>query len=239
MKKAIICILTVCLLCIVLCACGDSGISNENGNTSSDKTEKADVLVVYFSYSGNTERVAGYVANATGGTSVKITPQIPYTAADVNYNDSNSRSQVERRNNARPAISAMTYDSIDMADYATVFIGHPIWNGGEPMIIRTFIEHYGGLAGKSVFTFSTSASSGGSTAFNSISNLCPNANVKENRHFTSSGLAAAQQTVFAWIDGLNIDTSSENAGQEISKIYVSIGYNSLEVTLEKNSTTSR
>ena len=82
-----------------------------------------------------------------------------------------------------------------MSKYSTVFIGHPIWNGYEPMIIRTFVEHYNGLAGKTVYTFSTSASSSGSTAFNSIKSRCPSADVKENLHFTSSAISRAESTI--------------------------------------------
>lgn len=165
------------------------------GESTSETPDEAKVLVVYFSYSGNTERVARIIAEKSGGNLVEIVPEIPYTAADVNYNDSSSRSQTERRTDARPEISAATYSAIDLSEYSAVFIGYPIWNGIEPMIIRTFIEHYDGLKGATVYTFSTSASSGGSAAFNSIKSRCPAANVKENLHFTSSSVSRAESIV--------------------------------------------
>lgn len=165
------------------------------GESTSETLDEAKVLVVYFSYSGNTERVARIIAEKSGGNLVEIVPEIPYTAADVNYNDSSSRSQTERRTDARPEISAATYSAIDLSEYSAVFIGYPIWNGIEPMIIRTFIEHYDELKGATVYTFSTSASSGGSAAFNSIKSRCPAANVKENLHFTSSSVSRAESIV--------------------------------------------
>ena len=163
--------------------------------STSETPDEAKVLVVYFSYSGNTERVARIIAEKSGGNLVEIVPEIPYTAADVTYNDSSSRSQTERRTDARPKISAATYSAIDLSEYSAVFIGYPIWNGIEPMIIRTFIEHYDGLRGATVYTFSTSASSGGSAAFNSVKSRCPAANVKENLHFTSSSVSRAESIV--------------------------------------------
>lgn len=174
---------------------GSETPSDLSEESTSETLDEAKVLVVYFSYSGNTERVARIIAEKSGGNLVEIVPEIPYTAADVNYNDSSSRSQTERRTDARPEISAATYSAIDLSECSAVFIGYPIWNGIEPMIIRTFIEHYDGLKGATVYTFSTSASSGGSAAFNSIKSRCPAANVKENLHFTSSSVSRAESIV--------------------------------------------
>lgn len=199
---------------------GDSGTSGGNagdstgtgGNVDSsniggDPTEKpaeSNILIVYFSYSGTTERVAEILAEKSCAILVELKPEVPYTAADVNYNNSSSRSQEERRNDSRPEISDETYSAIDIDDYSTVFIGYPIWNGYEPMIIRSFIEHYNGLAGKTVYTFSTSASSGGSAAFGSIKSRCPSADVKENLHFTSSTLGRAESIIENKLNELNI-----------------------------------
>lgn len=166
------------------------------------------VLVVYFSCTNRTQGVGQYIAAASGGTLIEIMPEVAYTAEDLNYNNSSSRSQTERRDDARPAISNATYDSIDMSKYSTVFIGYPIWNGYEPMIIRSFIEHYEGLSGKTVYTFSTSASSGGGTAHGSVSGRCQNAAVGNNLHLTSSTLSDAETRVNRWIDGLGLGVLS-------------------------------
>lgn len=172
---------------------GGNGGSEESGGDSSGGNDGSDsesgVLVVYFSYSGNTKSVANEIISQSGGVGVEIVPQIPYTAADTNYNDSNSRSQVERREDSRPQISQTeTYDKIEMANYQTVIIGYPIWNGIEPMIIRSFIEHYGGLSGKSVHTFSTASSSGGG--------------VRPHKHFGQSERRSREQSALDSFDAL-------------------------------------
>ena len=192
------------------------------------------ILVVYFSYSGNTKTVAEIIAEKSGATLVEIIAQIPYTAADTNYNDSSSRSQVERRNDARPEISEATYSAINMDEYSVVMIGYPIWNGYEPMIIRTFIEHYNGLLGKTVYTFSTSASSGGSTAFNSIKGRLPSADVKENLHFTRSSLSSAESTVEEKLTEWNLLKQSN----ETMRMKMSFNGQTIFVTLADNSATA-
>ena len=83
------------------------------------------VLVAYFSASGNTAKLADRIAEATGGDLYEIKPQQPYTSADLNWNDSGSRSSIEMKNPAsRPAIANRVEN---MAQYDTVFVGFPIW----------------------------------------------------------------------------------------------------------------
>ena len=205
----------------------------DNPNTP-EIPEENNVLVVYFSYSGNTKTIAEMIAEKSGATLVEIIAQIPYTAADTNYNDSSSRSQVERRNDARPEISTATYSAINMDEYSVVMIGYPIWNGYEPMIIRTFIEHYNGLAGKTVYTFSTSASSGGSTAFNSIKGRLPSSDVKENLHFTRSSLSSAESTVEEKLTEWNLLKQSN----ETMRMKMSFNGQAIFVTLADNSATA-
>ena len=213
---------------------GGNGLSVSFAKEDSSAVTAKKVLVVYFSYSGNTETVAKLIAGESGATLVEIVPTIPYTAADTNYNDSSSRSQVERRNDARPEIADATYAAIDMSKYDVVIIGYPIWNGYEPMIIRTFIEHYTGLVGKEVYTFSTSASSGGSTAFQSIKSRCPSADVKENLHFTRSALSSAENMVDTKLKEWGL---SEGEKAMPGKIRMRFGGQSVTVTLVDNSAT--
>lgn len=86
--------------------------------------EGEDILVVYFSNTGNTERIAQIVADETGGTLWEIVPETPYTAADLNYSDSDCRANREQNDpDARPAIA----DEVEnFEEYDRVFIGHPI-----------------------------------------------------------------------------------------------------------------
>ena len=95
-------------------------------------------LVAYFSASGTTAKLAENLAEAIGADIFEIVPEVPYTAADLNWQDKHSRSSIEMQDPAsRPAIAA-TRDN--MADYDTIFVGFPIWWYVAPTIINTFLE---------------------------------------------------------------------------------------------------
>lgn len=211
----------------------DGGEGTDTDDASGDAVlphPDGDVLVVYFSYSGNTRRVAQYIGEVAGGTTVEIAAEQPYTAADVNYNDRNSRCQTERRDDARPAISRDTYDKIDMAAYRTVLLGYPIWNGEEPMIVRTFIEHYDNLVGKRVYTFSTSASSP-AVSVESMRARYGQTDFVANLHLTSATLGSAETRVREWITQQGLlpkDSTEENT------MYLKIGATALTATLADN-----
>lgn len=124
------------------------------------KTEQ-NILIVYFTAErGNTENLANYIHSQVGGDIVQIQAAQPYTAQELNYSIENNRPEVEKAENARPEIAAVTYDAIDMSKYDTVFIGYPIWWWTAPMIIGTFLEHYD-LTGIDIYPFSQSASMNG------------------------------------------------------------------------------
>ena len=113
-------------------------------------------LVAYFSASGETARLAKTLAGVTGGDLFEIKPQTNYTAADLNWNDSSSRSTLEMKDDkSRPAMAAPA----DVAQYDVVFVGFPIWWYQAPRIIETFLESYD-FSGKTVIPFATSGGSG-------------------------------------------------------------------------------
>ena len=123
------------------------------------------ILVAYFSATGVTARVAQKVAEATGGEVYAITPAKPYTDADLDWNDKQSRSSVEMNDpKARPALGG---ERLDVSDYDVVFIGYPSWWNQAPRLINTFIESHN-LKGKTVIPFATS---GGSTIAGSAATL--------------------------------------------------------------------
>ena len=113
-------------------------------------------LVAYFSASGTTKKVAERLAKAAGADLFEIKPTIPYTSADLNWMDKESRSSVEMNDpDSRPEIAETMPN---MADYDTVFIGFPIWWYIAPHIINTFLESYN-LTGKTIVPFATSGGS--------------------------------------------------------------------------------
>ena len=119
-------------------------------------------LVAYFSASGVTEKTAETLAKTINADLFEIEPETPYTAADLDWMDKNSRSTVEMNDlTSRPAIKSKLDD---MGDYDVVFVGFPIWWYVAPTIINTFLESYD-FKGKTVVPFATSGGSGmGKTA---------------------------------------------------------------------------
>lgn len=158
--------------------------------------ESGNILVAYFSNTGNTESVARIIAEETGGTLWEIVPEIPYTPADLDYSDSDCRANREQDDaDARPAIAN---EIEDFEEYGTVFIGHPIWWGDAPRIIQTFLESYA-FEDVTVYTFSTSGSSSGNGAYDGLRGEYPAIRFAGNLHFTSSQLSSAQTRVRDWL----------------------------------------
>ena len=153
-------------------------------------------LVAYFSASGVTERAAKALAAAIGADLHEIRPEVPYTPADLNWNDKKSRSTAEMNDPAsRPAIA----NAVErMTDYDTLFVGFPIWWYTAPAIIKTFMETYD-LSGKRIALFATSGSSGmGDTAGN-LAPCCSGAVIVGGK-MLNGRLDAAE--LKAWADSL-------------------------------------
>ena len=115
------------------------------------------VLVAYFSATGTTKRVAENLAAAVNADIYEIKPLTPYTSADLNWHDSNSRSSVEMKDkNSRPEIAE---DNFSVKDYDIVYLGFPIWWGTAPRVVNTFLEKQD-FSNKKIILFATSGSSG-------------------------------------------------------------------------------
>ena len=155
MKK--LSIMLAALLVMSLSACSKASKTEENKDMK--------VLVAYFSASGVTKGVAQQLAEVAGADLHEIKPEQPYTDADLDWRDKESRSSVEMKDkHSRPAIT----DKLEnMADYDVVFVGFPIWWYTCPTIINTFMEAYD-FKGKTVVPFATS---GGSTIEKSCEDL--------------------------------------------------------------------
>ena len=131
-------------------------------------------LIAYFSASGTTAKLAKDLSAALGADLFEIAPQVPYTAADLDWMDKHSRSTIEMNDeSSRPAISS---EIADMGIYDTVFVGFPIWWYVEPRVIDTFLETYD-FEGKTVVPFATSGGSGLGQAPQRMQALVPGATV--------------------------------------------------------------
>ncbi len=141
------------------------------------------ILVSYFSASGTTKSVAEKVANIIGGDLFEIEPVEKYTDADLNWNDSSSRSSIEMKDKmSRPEIKNKVSN---LSDYDTVLIGFPVWWDLAPTIINTFIEE-NNLENKNVYVFATSGSSSVNNSFNTLKNTYSNINFISAKRLSSN-----------------------------------------------------
>ncbi len=164
------------------------------------------VLVAYFSCSGNTKKIAQNIADIEGAETYEIIPETPYTAADLNYSNPQSRASNENSDpGARPAIAG----SVDnLNQYDTVFLGYPIWYGQAPKIISTFLESYD-FSGKTIIPFCTSGSSDiGSSDTNLHSLTAGSVNWKPGERFSTG---ASREAIKEWIDGLRLTSTPDQA----------------------------
>lgn len=136
---------------------GSENAETEDPSVTEDtEPDQNDILVVYFSATGNTKNVAERIAAITGAQLAEIIPAQPYTAEDLNYNDKTTRATVEQNTtDARPEIA----DDISLDGYTTVYLGYPIWWGQAPRIMSTFVENHD-FTGITVIPFCTSGGSG-------------------------------------------------------------------------------
>ena len=136
-------------------------------------------LVAYFSASGVTKKLAERLAAAVDGDLFEIAPETPYTSADLDWRNENSRSSVEMKDRAcRPAMK----EKPDTAPYDVIFVGFPVWWYREPSIIDTFMES-ADFAGKTVVPFATSGTSGVGDSGKNMQQLAPGAKVFEGKRF--------------------------------------------------------
>ncbi len=137
-------------------------------------------LVAYFSASGVTKAVAERLAKIIDADVFEIKPAVPYSRADLDWTNQQSRSSIEMRDiNTRPEIAETISN---MEDYDIVWIGFPIWWYVAPTIIYTFLESYD-FSGKTIIPFATSGGSGMGKTTEILQSICPNATIKNGKMF--------------------------------------------------------
>ena len=221
MKKAIAILLSLTMI-LGLAACGNSASqteqpstedtsveskgdteSAENGtdmeNTDNQDVQNHKALVAYFSATGTTKGVAEHIANGLNADIYESVPEEPYTDADLDYNDNNSRTTIEMNDpDARPAISGSVEN---MEQYDIVFIGYPIWWGEAPRIVSTFVESYD-FSGKTIVPFCTSGGSDIGSSATSLEQLTNGATWLDGRRINGSD---SQDTVMEWVNSLDLN----------------------------------
>ena len=186
----------------------DPAPGRETGSAAPLPTETADatlpvteagkrVLVAVFSATGTTRGVAEKIAAIEDADLYEIRAAEPYTDADLNWNDRNSRSTREQNDkSARPALGG---GSLDLSGYEKIYIGYPIWWGEEPRILDTFVESYD-FSGVTLIPFCTSASSGVGRSDRNLAENAGSGNWLAGRRFSGS---VSESDLRSWIQGLS------------------------------------
>ena len=162
--------------------------------------ETGKTLVVYYSASGNTERVAKDIAEAAGADLFEIVPTEVYTSEDLNWTNSDSRVSREHDDESLRDVSLTTTEVPDWDSYDTVFIGYPIWWGIAAWPVDTFVKN-NDFTGKTVIPFATSSSSGMGQSGSLLADMAGTGDWQEGQRF-SSGVSS--DDVQSWVNGLGL-----------------------------------
>lgn len=162
--------------------------------------ETGKTLVVYYSASGNTERVAKDIAEAAGADLFEIVPTEVYTSEDLNWTNSDSRVSREHDDESLRDVPLTTTEVPDWDSYDTVFIGYPIWWGIAAWPVDTFVKN-NDFTGKTVIPFATSSSSGMGQSGSLLADMAGTGEWQEGQRF-SSGVSS--DDVQSWVNGLGL-----------------------------------
>lgn len=162
--------------------------------------ETGKTLVVYYSASGNTERVAKDIAEAAGADLFEIVPTEVYTSEDLNWTNSDSRVSREHDDESLRDVPLTTTGVPDWDSYDTVFIGYPIWWGIAAWPVDTFVKN-NDFTGKTVIPFATSSSSGMGQSGSLLADMAGTGEWQEGQRF-SSGVSSDE--VQSWVNGLGL-----------------------------------
>ena len=171
--------------------------SDNQNDSSTPAVTGSKSLVIYFSWSGNTENVAKSIQSQTDSDIFEIVPATPYSD---DYDTVVDLAQEEQRSKARPAISGTIKN---IADYDVIYVGFPNWWGDMPMILYTFFDTYD-RSSKTIALFCTSGGSGLSGTVNEVKSLEPNATVTEGLHIGSGSSSNPDKAVSEWLNDIGL-----------------------------------
>lgn len=173
----------------------DTGIEETESNEVEEKT-----IVVYFSATGNTEQVAGVIAEATVGKLFRLEPVEPYTDADLDWTDKNSRVAKEHEDPEQREIEVVSTTIDGWESASVVYVGYPLWWGIAAWPVNSFVKA-NDFAGKTVIPFCTSASSGLGESGELLEELGGSGEWKEGMRFQSN---VSDEEVREWVESLGL-----------------------------------
>jgi len=181
-KKIILCLLTLLtIITITGCETKNENTNNNSNNTNNSSNENTSSLVLYFSATGTTKKIAQRIAKESNSDIIEIIPKEKYKSEDLNYNSDCRANREQNDSKARPEIE----NTIDITKYDTIYLGYPIWWGTNPKIILTLLDTYD-FTGKTIIPFCTSGSSGISESVNDLRSYNSKLNIKDGKRFASS-----------------------------------------------------
>lgn len=206
--KRILALLLGLIMTVVFSSCGtqdNNGSATESATTTNESEENGipsanKILVAYFSASGNTEKVAEYIAEAAGGTLFKLVPENPYSSADLNWRNTDSRVNIEHNDESLRDIPLVTTTPENFEEYDAVFVGYPIWWGIAAWPVNNFVKN-NDFTGKKVIPFATSSSSGLGSSGTLLRDMAGTGTWLSGQRFSSG---ASKSTVKKWVNGLNL-----------------------------------
>lgn len=224
--KRLFSLLTAAVLAVSLAACGSSASSaaatptpttepipapteqsapaesetTETVGSTEETTTDGKALVVYYSATGTTKRVAQLIADAIGADLFEVEPAEPYTTADLNYSDKNSRVSREHDDESLRDVALVSAEVPDWDSYDTVFIGYPIWWCGAAWPMNGFMTA-NDFTGKTVIPFATAASSGMGDSGTDLAKLAGTGDWLDGQRFFSSTTA---DDIQSWLDTLGL-----------------------------------
>lgn len=190
------------VLALSLAACGSgNGTKDSAGGAEAETSPQASeekIIVVYFSATGNTEQVAKVIAETTGGELFKLEPAEPYTDADLDWTDENSRVGREHNDPEQREVKLVSTMIDGWESASVVYIGYPLWWGIAAWPVNSFIET-NDFAGKTVIPFCTSASSGLGESGELLEELAGSGDWKEGVRFPSD---VSDEEIRTWLESL-------------------------------------
>ena len=165
---------------------------------SEENVQEGDVLVAYFSATGNTEEIALHLQDILGAELYEIVPEVPYTDEDLNYSNDSCRANQEQNDSAaRPALAGTLQNP---QDYDVVFLGYPIWWGQAPKVLYTFLESCD-FGDATIVPFCTSGSSSIGSSAEGLQELTESARWLEGQRFSAG---TGEEEIAQWVDSLGL-----------------------------------
>lgn len=188
-------LLTAVLISMISCCSTplpEDELSPENPSTKDDNT-----LIVYFSWSGNTQSVANTIQNLTGYDIVEIEVLEPYSSI---YNEVTARARQELDNDIRPEL-VTRIENIN--EYNMFIVGTPIWGSHLAPPVKSFLTMYD-LTGKKIAPFCTHGGSGTANSVNDIRSVCPNSEILQPLAIYGSHAENSQESIERWLTTIGL-----------------------------------